>query len=374
MIRGMGDSFNLIPGGEVTLYPPAGESALRFKVLEPIAAGANSLAYLAQGWDGVYVVLKGPRRAGVVDHDLRIEQLILEQLEHKNLIRYLGSNGAKSVGLVLGSERVFESPLEVMRRPEIRKHFPGDPGTYYYPLPLPIALRMALDLMRGLEYMHRNGFVHHDVKPQNFMIRVESQRRVQAPKRHVLLQEFLAGKAEGVLIDIGASRSVGYLAGLSEGREDPGAIAPQATPLFAPPEMLLPEDRGGRLLRHHHPSIDIYAAAMVIYSLISGHVAYDHLKGDTRQDFDYLNDVKREERRGRVSPFDHQAFSLIKGLGREADRLLRFLSKCAHSDPEARPSYHEGVRYFERLERGLKGGLGSQGGPHFGRPTPPPRP
>ena len=42
-------------------------------------------------------------------------------------------------------------------------------------MPLPDAIRLATDILRGLEYLHGHGFFHNDVKPGNVLIGPQNQ-------------------------------------------------------------------------------------------------------------------------------------------------------------------------------------------------------
>jgi serine/threonine protein kinase len=166
----------LTPGSLCSITLNESGDSVSYEVIELAGRGANSETYLARDTDGGVCALKAALpKAGLIDEaDLVIAEKILEQLAHKNLVRFLGSGTSKSGKRVLAYERVYPNPSLLLNQPPATHYFPH-PDTRYFPLPIPIALSLAGDVFRGLEYMHSQGFVHHDVKPSNVMIRIKNE-------------------------------------------------------------------------------------------------------------------------------------------------------------------------------------------------------
>jgi serine/threonine protein kinase/Flp pilus assembly protein TadD len=105
------------------------------------------------------------------------------------------------------------------------------------PLPVDEAVRIATNVAEALDYAHRRGIVHRDVKPAN-----------------ILLQD---GKP--VVSDFGVALAVG-VAGADRLTETGLSLG---TPYYMSPEQATGEERVG-------PATDIYALACVLYEMLTG--------------------------------------------------------------------------------------------------------
>lgn len=106
------------------------------------------------------------------------------------------------------------------------------------PLPADEAVRVVLDLLRGLAAIHRAGIIHRDVKPQNVLID-------------------RSGRAK--LADFGIARTV-----RDTGLTETGSVIGTAA-------YMAPEQATGRAVS---PATDLYAAGVILYELLTGRLPF----------------------------------------------------------------------------------------------------
>src|SRR6266545_2800231 len=108
-------------------------------------------------------------------------------------------------------------------------------------LPVKDALRIAQEVGAGLDFAHRNGFVHRDVKPENIL--------------------FADGHA--VLADFGVARAC-----CGPGMPAPADVVTDAGIAVGTPEYMSPEQASGE------PNLgnesDVYSLACVVYEMLAG--------------------------------------------------------------------------------------------------------
>ena len=322
MIRAVTPQFNLSPGEGLTVQTPQSGDPVALEVVAALPLEGVRRRWLVQLWDGALAELVTADEAAP-QTVLRREEELLGALAHSNLAKTLGSV-EQGGHLLCARERVFPNPLLLLSDPEIRQHFAkSDAKTHFLPPPAPVALKLVADLLAGVAYLHAKGEVHGGLGLEELGLRVASQASVRAPTRHALLKALLGGEAELVLHGLGAD----------------GGPA-----LYAPPELLLQ--------REAHPSRDLYAAALLGYSLLSGRAPYDHLPGPPPTQRARLEQLKRRELGGELLPFDLEPLSQTRGLKRLAPELFKLLKSCARPEPARRLEARQAVAEIRRLQSG----------------------
>ncbi len=107
------------------------------------------------------------------------------------------------------------------------------------PQPWPLALEIAKETLKGLEYAHHRGIIHRDIKPSN-LIRTKDGRVV--------------------LLDLGISYALASTQSVSTKTASDGFI--QGTPAYMAPEQICGEPVDART--------DLFALGVVLYELLTG--------------------------------------------------------------------------------------------------------
>ena len=145
-------------------------------------------------------------------------------------------------------------------------------------------LRLAAEVLDGLDYAHRKGFVHRDVKPANVLVGVSDGRMV--PK----LTDFGLAKRYEAAADIITRGYISF-----------------GTPDYMPPEQVTSFKEIG-------PASDIYAMGATIYHLLCGETAYSGIEGP-----DPIRTLLNTD----PVPLDDRAPWLPRSLCRAINRSLR---------------------------------------------------
>jgi hypothetical protein len=197
--------------------------------------------------------------------------------------------------------------MEFMEGRSLDKYLNGD--TFYYSSRWEIAIARAVkSVAEALDYIHSNGFVHLDVKPQNVFLTRKPGDPSELPN-----VDFKLG-------DLGSAVRV-------------GKPVTQVTTLYAPPEVYLEPAR---------PTMDVFALGMTLYVLLTRkndrpdlqvmEEAYDcYVKGDMN-----CVKVKVEEAKKLLASWDLQVNEPYKSL----------IKAMTYPDPRGRPAARDVAKWL----------------------------
>ncbi|KAL6851596.1 hypothetical protein ACP4OV_020160 [Aristida adscensionis] len=210
------------------------------------------------------------------------EVTVLAKLQHRNVIKLVGACNCPPVFCVIteflsgGSLRAFLRKLECKT------------------LPLEKVISIALDIARGLEYIHSQGIVHRDVKPENILFDGEFCAKV---------------------VDFGVACEE---ADCNISEDDPGTYRWMA------PEMYKHKPYGRK--------VDVYSFGLVLWELVTGSIPYEDM-----------------------TPLQ-AAFAVVNKNLRPAipsscpAPLQLLIEQCWSFQPERRPEFRQIVQIIENLK------------------------
>ncbi|MCB9542502.1 MAG: serine/threonine protein kinase [Myxococcales bacterium] len=163
----------------------------------------------------------------------------------------------------------------------------------YGRLPVDIAGRVVLGLLRVLDGVHRSGLVHRDLKPSNVMMLAVRER------------------AELRLLDFGIARD--------PSRSDKRLTAPNRT--FGTPNYMSPEQWGSASVDERS---DLYSLGIIFYQMLTGHLPF---AGDEVQ-------VANQHRLSPVPPLD-PSLNVPPAVAAALDTALVKVPEARHPDARA---------------------------------------
>lgn len=259
-----------------------------------------------------------------------IEVQLLQQLEHKHLVRYHHvwleevklSNFGPSVpcafilqqycnagdlhGYVLSSAKRSTSPHDLKERARRRsKTQPEQPQNLSgRKLPLEEIYSFFKDITSGLNHLHINGYIHRDLKPSNCLLHDDGT----GERPRVLVSDFGEVQVEDMVRkSTGATGTISYCA----------------------PEVLRRHPSGvyGNFTRKS----DIFSLGMILYFLCFARLPYSHadILNEENEDLDQLRDE--------ITTWSglHEERKLRPDL---PEQLYTFLRRLLSLDPEERPT------------------------------------
>ncbi|MGF1578112.1 MAG: serine/threonine protein kinase [Gemmataceae bacterium] len=125
-------------------------------------------------------------------------------------------------------------------------------------LPWPVAVSLALQLFRGLQYLYQVNYVHRDLKPSNLMILPGSSGSLRGP----------LGDAKLKILDIGLART--HFTDIDQGQSHPELTCDGV--IVGTPKYMAPEQ--ARSARTVDIRSDLYSAGCILYEMLAGRAPF----------------------------------------------------------------------------------------------------
>ncbi|KAG6504584.1 hypothetical protein ZIOFF_036918 [Zingiber officinale] len=97
-------------------------------------------------------------RALVMEQQFRQEVMTLANLKHPNIVRFIGACRKLMVWCIVTEYAKGGSVRQFLMKRQNRS------------VPLKLAVKQAIDVAKGMEYIHGLGFIHRDLKSDNLLI------------------------------------------------------------------------------------------------------------------------------------------------------------------------------------------------------------
>jgi serine/threonine-protein kinase len=231
-----------------------GETIDRYVLLRKLGEGGMGEVWKAAGADGLAVAIKFPHKRLADDawfRDFARHESAMN-ISHENIVRKLNTFDYEGLPAI-----VFEFVEGVDMETEIYGTVQEQEiGT---PIELQRAVRLACDVLAGLEAAHKQGLVHRDVKASNILIDRQSDR--------ALVSDF------GLVMDVTVRRMTRF--GMMGG----------SVPYMSPEQIRDPRSVDWRS--------DIYSFGIVLYEMLTGVLPFRKEPHET-EEADYL--IKNKHR------------------------------------------------------------------------------
>uniref|UniRef100_A0A1D1YA75 non-specific serine/threonine protein kinase n=1 Tax=Anthurium amnicola TaxID=1678845 RepID=A0A1D1YA75_9ARAE len=254
----------------------------------PFAQGAFGKLYRGtyNGEDVAIKLLERPEndleRAQLMEQQFAQEVMMLATLKHPNIVRFIGDCRKPMVWGIVTEYAKGGSVRQFLTKRQNRS------------VPLKLAVKQALDVARGMAYVHGLGFIHRDLKSDNLLI---------ASDKSIKIADFGVARIEV---------------------QTEGMTPETGTYRWMAPEMIQH--------RPYNQKVDVYSFGIVLWELITGMLPFQNMTA-VQAAFAVVNKGVRP-----IIPPD-----CLPVLG-------EIMSRCWDANPDVRPPFTEVVRMLEHAE------------------------
>uniref|UniRef100_A0A1D1Z296 non-specific serine/threonine protein kinase n=1 Tax=Anthurium amnicola TaxID=1678845 RepID=A0A1D1Z296_9ARAE len=254
----------------------------------PFAQGAFGKLYKGT-YNGEAVAIKllerpenNPERAQLMEQQFAQEVMMLATLKHPNVVRFVGACRKPMVWCIVTEYAKGGSVRQFLMRRQNRS------------VPLKLAVKQALDVARGMAYVHGLGFIHRDLKSDNLLIFEDKSIKIA---------------------DFGVARIEVQTEGMTP---------ETGTYRWMAPEMIQH--------RPYNQKVDVYSFGIVLWELITGMLPFQNMTA-VQAAFAVVNKGVRP-----IIPTD-----CLPVLG-------EIMSRCWDANPDVRPPFTDVVKMLENAE------------------------
>ncbi|CAL2224553.1 unnamed protein product [Prunus armeniaca] len=286
LARALMDSHSLTQGLEN--YEEWTIDLTKLNMGEAFAQGAFGKLYRGT-YNGEDVAIKilerpenDPEKAQVMEQQFQQEVKMLAALKHPNIVRFIGGCRKPMVWCIVTEYAKGGSVRQFLMKRQSRS------------VPLKLAVKQALDVARGMAYVHALGLIHRDLKSDNLLI--FSDKSIKIADFGVARIEV---QTEGMTPETGTYR-------------------------WMAPEMIQH--------RKYTQKVDVYSFGIVLWELITGMLPFQNMTA-VQAAFAVVNKGVRP-----IIPSD-----CLPVLG-------EIMTRCWDANPDVRPPFTEVVRMLENAE------------------------
>jgi serine/threonine protein kinase/formylglycine-generating enzyme required for sulfatase activity len=169
-------------------------------------------------------------------------------LSHPNIVKYYGVETLINRNFHGQEEEVQIGVMELVQEGQMKTYMTHNP------LNLDQLKKLLIDILEGLKYLHSEGVIHRDIKPQNILLGRDKQNRLVAK-----------------IADFGISKS-------ADSNQASASIL-LGTIEYMAPEQFNPERYG--INKKIGYNVDIWAFGVTAYYLLTGNLLFGSRSGDT---------------------------------------------------------------------------------------------
>lgn len=221
-------------------------------------------------------------RAQLMEQQFQQEVMMLATLKHPNIVRFIGACRKPMVWCIVTEYAKGGSVRQFLNRRQNRS------------VPLKLAVKQALDVARGMEYVHGLNLIHRDLKSDNLLI---------AADKSIKIADFGVARIEV---------------------QTEGMTPETGTYRWMAPEMIQH--------RQYTHKVDVYSFGIVLWELITGMLPFQNMAA-VQAAFAVVN-------KGVRPTIPHDCLPALSHI----------MTLCWDPNPDVRPSFDEIVRMLMAAE------------------------